>query len=553
MFFNRKDRKFESELRFHLDCMAEDYMKQGMTPEEARRRARIEFGGTAQVKEELQDVWAVRWLVDLSSDFQYAARAFRRSPIFALTAIFCLAIGVLPNTMLFNIAANALLTSPSVRDPKTLFGVILGGTNNVPMPQYRFLQDARPFDGVAGANLGAANWRHGETAELRDAARVTDDFFEVAGIPLAAGRPIQSKETDVVVVSDSFWRNHLGGDPNVLGQRLQLDGRFYTIAGVLPGNHRTLFPFGMSVDLYMPLPSEDWTVALYVRVPKGMSAQTAADRIRIVMQDLERVHPDPDEKWSENTFLYTPDGPGFLKLGQQIGIPLTAYLAMLTIVVGLVLLIACANVSSLLLARASARKAELAIRVSLGAARGNQIMRQLLAESLLLVLGATFSGVAITLLLNPVLARAFDGKLVIQPDWRLLCYSATIATIATFACGTLPALNCSRSVINSALKRGSSQHRWTLRGGLVVGQLAVSAMLLCASLLFIRSLQRASTINPGFDVDHTVRANMHLIPDSNSRAKRKIIVDSVLERIRATPGIESASVAALVPLARQLN
>jgi predicted permease len=220
-------------------------------------------------------------------------------------------------------------------------------------------------------------------------------------------------------------------------------------------------------------------------------------------------------------------------------------------VVGLVLLMACANVSGLLLARASARKTELAIRVSLGAARG-RIVRQLLAESLLLVLGATFSGVVITLVLNPVLARAFDGKLVIQPDWRLLCYSAAIATIATFACGALPALSSSRSVINSALKRGSSHHRWSLRGGLVVGQLAVSVVLLCASLLFIRSLQRASTINPGFDVDHTVRANMHLIPDSNSRPKQKVIVDTALERIRATPGIESASIAALVPLAGNL-
>jgi putative ABC transport system permease protein len=169
---------------------------------------------------------------------------------------------------------------------------------------------------------------------------VTGRFFEVTGIPLAMGRPIQSGETDVIVVSDPFWKNRLGGDPNVLGRRIELDGRVYTIAGVLPSKHRTLFPFGMSVDLYLPLPSDNWTVWLYARMPIGMTLQAAADRFRPVLQELDRVYPDPDLKWAENNSFYQPDGPGFMKLGQEIGIPVRAYLAMLMIVAGLVLLMA---------------------------------------------------------------------------------------------------------------------------------------------------------------------------------------------------------------------
>lgn len=552
MLFGRRERKIDAELRFHIESMAEQYVQEGMTPEEARRRARIEFGGPAQIKEEIREVWTLTGLADLLSDLRYAARAYRRGPMFTLSAIFCLVLGVLPNTVLFNVAANALLSQPSVRDPNTLFGVILGGNNNVPMQEYRFLRDAKPVDGLAGMNLGAVNWRHEENTEPLDAARVTDGFFEVTGIPVALGRPIKSGEADAVVVSNRFWKIRLAGDAHVLGRRIELDGRIYAIAGVLPSDHRTLFPFGMSVDLYLPLPSDHWTVWLCARVPTGTSLQAAADRFRPALQELDRVHPDPDVKWAENTFFYKPDGPGFMKLGRQIlRTPVEAYLALLMVVAGLVLLVACANVSGLLLARASARTEELAIRFSLGAARG-RIVRQLLAESLLLVLAATFAGVLITLLLNPVLSRSFDGKLVLRPDWRLLLYSIAIAAVATCVCGIMPALSSSRSGINSALKGGSRRRHWTLRGALVVGQLAISVVLLCASLLFVRNLQRAGALNPGFDVNHTVRANMHLVPESYSRSKRRILIDAALESIRAMPGIENASVAGLVPLAGNL-
>lgn len=543
----KREAALRTEMELHIEEKAAELRDAGLSESDARAEARRRFGNFGVKQEESREMWIARYWWDFWQDLRYAARAFRRTPAFAATATTCLVLGILPNTVLFNIAANALLSSPSVRDPKTLFGVMPGGNTSIPMREYRFLRDAKPVEGLVGMTMGTVNWRHEERAELVDVFRVTDHFFEVTGIPLAMGRPIQTGETDVIVVSDPFWKNRLGGDPNVLGRRMELDGRVYTIAGVLPSNHRSLFTFGVSAGLYLPAPSDNWAMWLYARVSPGMTAEATAVRLAPALQELDRVYPDPDHKWSQNTLLYQPDGPGFMRLGQEIGIAVQAYLAMLMIVVGLVLMVACANVSGLLLARASARTAELAIRLSLGAARG-RIVRQLLAESLLLVLGATFAGVLITLLFNPALARMFDGKLVLQPDWRLLCYSIGVAAIATFVCGLMPALSGARSGIGRALKEGSRRSRWTLRGALVVAQLAVSVVLLCAAVLFVRSLQRASALNPGFDADHTVRANMHLIPELYPSPKRRVLIDTALERLRATRGIESASVAALAPL-----
>src|SRR5215471_2254912 len=433
------DAELDAEIRDHLESLTEDYRRRGIDDKAARAAARRDFGGVDQMKERYRDQRGFPAVEAFAQDLRYAARGFRRNPVFAFTAIACLVLGILPNTVLFHLATNTLLSSPSVRDPRTLFGVMAGGNTSIPVREYRFLRDASRDDGLVGSAMGTVNWRHDERVEALDVARVTDHFFDVTGIPVASGRSIQSGETDVVVVSDRFWKKRVGGDANVLGRHLELDNRIYTIVGVLPSNHRTVFPLGIAVDLYVPLPSDDWTVWLYSRASPGMNADGVAARLESALRELDRVYPDPDHKWSENTLVYQPDGPGFAKLGEQIGIPVRAFLAMLAIVVALVLLTACANVSGLLLARGSARTAEFAIRVSLGATRGRMV-RQLLAESFLLVLAATGAGALVTLLLAPAFAMVSDARLALQADWRLFGYSTFIATVATFACGVLPAV-----------------------------------------------------------------------------------------------------------------
>jgi predicted permease len=546
----RAEAQLDAEIRDHLESLTEDYRRRGVDDATARAAARRDFGGVDQMKECYRDQRGFPMIEAFAQDLRYATRGFRRNPVFAFTAITCLVLGIVPNIVLFHIATNTLLNSPSVRDPKTLFGVMAGGNTSIPVREYRFLRGASRDDGLVGSAMGTVNWRHDERVEALDVARVTDHFFDVTGIPLASGRPIQSGETNVVVVSDRFWKKRVGGDPNVLGRHLELDNRFYTIVGVLPSNHRTVFPLGMAVDLYVPLPSDDWTVWLYSRASPGMTADGVAARLESALRELDRVYPDPDYKWSENTLVYQPDGPGFTKLGEQIGFPVRAFLAMLAIVVALVLLTACANVSGLLLARGSARTAEFAIRVSLGATRGRMV-RQLLAESFLLVLAATVAGALVTLLLAPLFAIASDARLALQADWRLFGYSTFVATVATFVCGVLPAVRHSHASIGTASRVDVRSGGWTVRGALVIGQLAVSVVLLCAALLFVRNLQRASTVDPGFDIDHTLRANMH-VPGAYRLSHRSLLVDTALQRLRAEAGIRSAAVASLVPLAGNL-
>jgi predicted permease len=241
--------------------------------------------------------------------------------------------------------------------------------------------------------------------------------------------------------------------------------------------------------------------------------------------------------------------------------PFAAFFGMLMIVVGLVLLIACANVSSLLLARASSRRQELAIRLAIGAGRG-RIVRQLLAESLLLaLLGATAGlllNIALTSWMNRVqLPVPVPIQLLIQPDWRLMLYSGCVALISALAAGLMPALKATRGGVSEALKLQQGQvgnQRWTLRNALVVGQLAISVVLLATGFLFIRNMTKATTMHPGFDVEHTVWAYMRLVPekyfpnkDSGPEKTRALIRDA-LDQLRALPGIEAASIARAVPL-----
>jgi predicted permease len=236
-------------------------------------------------------------------------------------------------------------------------------------------------------------------------------------------------------------------------------------------------------------------------------------------------------------------------------VPFVAFFSMLLTVVGLVLLIACANVSNLLLARASARRQELAIRLTLGAGRA-RIVRQLLAESLLLALLGTGAGLLLNLWMAGILNHAqlplpIPVHLLIQPDWRLLLYSVVIAVASALVAGLLPALKATRGGVSAALKRTERQveGRWSLRGGLIVVQLAVSVVLLTMGVLFVRNMTRSMTMSPGFDADGTVWASMRLVPEKYPNEEQvRSVTSAALSELRALPGVESASVARVVPL-----
>jgi predicted permease len=332
-----------------------------------------------------------------------------------------------------------------------------------------------------------------------------------------------------------------------------LDGRLYRIAGVLPPDHRTLFGFGFSPDLYMPLTDSSPYVTLYARLPDGMTRAAARARLESACRVYDGPNPPDRHRWARDISVTAVSGIDRLRTDSAL-IAIAAFFAMLMIVVGLVLLIACANVASLLLARTSSRTHELAIRLSIGAGRG-RLVRQLLTESLLLALCGAAAGLALNLALTTAVSRIrlvlpVPIQLRIQPDWRLLAYSALLAIASCLAAGLLPALKTTRASLGAALKREERQvsARWTLRNALVIGQLAVSIVLLCTGLLFVRNLVRVSTTDPGFDIQHTVWAALRLVPGRDDPAQLDALAATALDRIRALPGVDSASLVRVVPL-----
>jgi predicted permease len=471
-----------------------------------------------------------------------------------LAAVGSLALGIGANTTIFSVAREALFSKPSCRDPQSLVQISVSGNTWIPMSQYRFLEDAHAFDGVAGMNIQmVVNWRDGNRSYRLAGTRVTGNFFEVTGIPVAMGRPIERGESDVAVVTHGFWTRRLGGDPNVIGRTLALDGKPYTIVGVLPREHRMLAGFGFTPDLY--LTKDPIEVMLYARLPRGMTRQAAYTALQPICRELDRAYPDVNRKWAKEVRLSAVGGVDRLEEGGQEAIPLAAFFVMLVVVTAIVVLIACANVSSLLLARAFTRSREFAIRMSLGGSRG-RLVRQLLAESLLLALLGTGAG----LLLNLWLTKLLSGvhiptplpiELLIQPDRMLLAYSVALTFVVTLATGLVPALKGTRAGIGGALKEGGRQAGsagYTLRNALVVGQLAVSILLLSAGLLFLRNLMYATSFNAGFDTSHTVVATFQSASGSYTPRKFAALVDTALERLRALPSVEAASPASAVPL-----
>jgi len=367
------------------------------------------------------------------------------------------------------------------------------------------------------------------------------------------GRPIERGESDVAVITHGFWTRRLGGDPNVVGRTLALDGQPYTVVGVLPRDHRMLAGFGFTPDLY--LTKDPGEVMLYARLPRGMTRQAAYAALKPICRELDRVYPDVNRQWAKEVRLSAVGGVERLQEDGQEAIPLAAFFGMLVVVTAIVVLIACANVSSLLLARAFTRSREFAIRMSLGGSRG-RLVRQLLAESLLLALLGTGAG----LLLNLWLTRLLSGvriptplpiELAIQPDRMLLAYSVALAFVVTLATGLMPALKGTRAGIGGALKEGGRQAGsagYTLRNALAVGQLAVSILLLSAGLLFIRNLMYATSFNAGFDTTHTVVATYQTAWGSYTPRKFAALVDTALDRLRALPAVEAVSPASAVPL-----
>ena len=511
-------------------------------------------------------------------DFRYAVRLLRRNPLFALTAALSLAIGIGANTAIFTIA-NALLFRPpaGVVAPGRLVDVGRSqdgqGFDNSSYPNYldirarntvfdgiyayRFEPEAMSLGGGTGSTAGAERIFGGMT---------TLNYFTVLGTRPHIGRLFASSDSEepgaapITVLSYAFWKRRFDGDPGIVGQTLTLNGRPFTVIGVTPeGFHGTSVVTG---DLWVPITmvgdlsprlSESilrsrqsvWLV-MGARLKPGVTVRQAQEELASVGQQLEREFPRENRGKGLRVVAQSPI-PG------NSG-PFAAFFAVLMGIVSLVLAIACANVAGVLLARATARRREIAVRLAIGAGRGRLVRQMLIESTLLFVLGGAIglalARVMTTLVLSQLPSLPIPIDMSLPLDLRAVSFTLGLSLVAAVAAGLAPALHGSRADVVADLKADAQSRpdRQRLRNAFVVGQVAFSIMLVVAAALFVRALERAGAIDPGFDPQGVELAALDLSLAGYTPETGRVFANELIQRVRGAPGVQSAALAAMVPL-----
>ena len=558
------DRSLQSELQVHIGEQIDEHIAAGMTPAEARAAAMREFGPLARIEEECRDTRRVAFVHNLARDLRYTLRSLARQPLLLLAATVSIAVAVGANTTIFNLASELLFSTPSARDPEQLVRIRMSGNSHVSYRQWQALQEAGVLSGLAGYQIEVeVNWRDSDQSVSLIPLLVTANFFDVLGVPVAMGRGFTSAEADaerhpdVVVISHGFWQKRLGGDADVVGRSLRFNGRPSTVLGVLPATFRALPGYGVAPEVYLPLSRELMpdldepraaAVELVGRLHEGQSL--AQGRAALAAAGQRVGQRFGDTHFGEVSF--SPAG-GFGKMGdfKTVG----AFFAVLLVAVCLVLAIACANVAGLLLARSTSRRREIAVRVALGASR-SRLVQQLLAEGIWLALFGTIGGLLLMFVLMTLITRVslpipMPIELHADIDGRLLLYSSVLLILTTMFSALAPALHATRPSLVPALKQEEPRYahrRWTLRGLLVIGQVAVALVLLLTALLFLRNLNRAAEANPGFDMARTMVAQISFVEGRYTRETRAAFLQAAVDRLKALPNVEQATYAHAVPL-----
>jgi len=562
------ERDLARELQSHIDLQVEDYVARGMSPGAARQAALRAFGGIARFQDDVRDTWHASLFGDLRRDLRYAWRGLTRRPLLLVVSILSIGLGVAVNTTVFALAKTLFLSPPSARDAGRLVNIRSARSSHASYEQWRALSTSAALDGVAGYQIESeVNWLRGDAAVTLVPMLVTANFFDVLGVPVARGRAFTAAEARaeldprVVVVSDGFWRSALGADSGVIGRAVTLNGRPYTIVGVLAPHIRGIFGYGSAPEVYLPLSQ---TVLPYLREP-GAPVVQLVGRLRADQTVAEGRAAFTAAARRAEGMMASPADTGFARLEvfalarglSQIGPPgpMAAFLAVLLVIVGLILCIACANVAGLLLARNAERRHEIALRLALGAGRA-RLVRQLLTEGLWLAVVGTAGGVAIAgplmALLNGVsLPFPMPIDLGLSLDAGVAGYALLLIAVACVLSALVPALQATRVALAPTLRddgRTALGPRMTMRRVLAIGQVAVSLTLLITATLFVRNLARTQSLDTGFDTAHTAVAQIAFVQDRYSREARDAMVETALDRVRAIPGVVSAAATTGVPL-----
>ena len=517
----------------------------------------------------------------LLRDTVYASRGLLKHPSFTLVAVITLALGIGANTTIFSIVNALLLRSvPGVAEPEQL--VMVGRTNNgqgfdsFSYPNYKDYRDQNTvLSGLLTQNRTQLHLSTGAEPERISSAIVSGNYFEVLGVKASLGRILTSGddrspgESAVAVISNGLWKRRFGADPSIVGKEVSLNAHPFTIVGVTERGFAGT-TIGDPIDIWTPIAmyrqadpifadtEEDFLKSrdivwlnLFGRLKPGVPIELAQAEMSQIASNLEQTYPDV------NKGIGVALAPG-LGLDPGDRTEVRGFTGLLMAAVGFVLLIACANVANLLLARATGRQKEIGIRLAIGASR-MRIIRQLLTESLLLAMLGGAAGLFLALWLNDLLLAIVPAEYMgfrlnvdLALDSRVLAFTFIVSVLTGMIFGLVPALQASKPDIVHVLKdtgvagRGIGQAR--LRSALVVGQVALSLVLMIGAGLFVRTLRNARAINPGFDPDHVMTARIDLGRQSYTKQQGRLFYQQLIERMEASPGVQSASLAIVVPL-----
>jgi predicted permease len=562
--------ELDAELQDRLEQEIESGIRAGLSPDEAKWAAHRLIGSISLHKEECRDAWGTRFIEDLLRDLRHSVRMLSRTPLFTATAILTLALGIGANTTVFTFVENILMRSLPVRDPQQLVVLNWGEMANMSYLNYVDFRDQNTvFSSMAAYRYNPASM----SLQARENFRVwgyeaSGNYFETLGIKPWLGRFFGPAEDDkpsgnpVVVISYGYWKSRFASDPGVVGRAVRMNGYPFTIIGVAPEMFSGT-ELIVAADYWVPMsiapqiePGSDWlhsrasqNIWTAGRLKSGVSSAQAAANLDQIAHRLARTYPDEVTE----TGRFHLSRPGLI--GQALRGPVTGFGIVLTGVAGMGLLLACMNLASMLLARASDRHREIGIRLALGASRF-QLLRQLMAESLFLSTWGALLGLAIAfgacrLFSSWHLSVDIPITTALHPNSVVLCFTAALALSTNGVFGLAPALQVIRTNVIPSLKNepvSGRLRRWTVRDLLVAGQIALSMILLICSTLVVKSLQHALTLNLGFNPAAAVSVSFDLRMQRYSDESSRRFDATLLRKAATVPGLESVGIINNLPL-----
>ena len=561
------DRDLDDELQTHLSLLVEQNLQRGLSTEEAIREARLRMGNVVSLREQHRDTRGLPLIDTLLQDLRYTFRILRRDTGFAFFAILIVGLGIGASAIVFSVLNTLLLRPLPFKDAESL--VWIANKKSIPeqTTQVGHILDARAanqsFTELAAYfayyNIGDRKLTDAGEPERLTAVPVTENFFHVLGVEPQVGRVFSADECRIdgpaaVILTDALWKRRFASSPDIVGKTLQLNGKPVRVVGVMPASFdfTSVFAPGSRIDLFSPFPltkeTDAWgnTSAVVGHLKPGVTLASAQAEFDVLGQRLTAEHHSDRNEYQ----------PALSSLKAHVTGRLQPALIVLACAVGLVMLIVCANLSNLLLARNATRQKEMAIRVALGAGR-RRLIRQMLTESIVLSGAGAVAGVVIAVIGTRVLTRleAISIPLLanVEVDLGVLAFTFVIAIITGLTFGLVPALQVPAIRVNETLKdanRGSSggkRHTW-IRSSLVVTEIAFACLLLVGTGLLVRSFLRVLDVDLGFQPERLATLRIDPGSEYSTQAKRNAYFDEALRLVQNTPGIEACGLTDVLPL-----